>query len=249
MKQIAIAAVALIAGFVAGGLGPRADLRVAENALADAVRAAPSSVGPYLARLLGGSTAASSPYPPSDDAEIDREAVDAADPRDAAIQEAAELEDDNPELVEALEDMDAEHEKTREDVADSLGGGVSEDKLDAARTALDLRRAQTRAALVEQLNPSIEQLESLDRAYDSMNTVLVGLSEEIAGMVNDGEVPERRDAMAFAADALDAMLESEDAALGLLDQDQLDGMEDDLLDPFKWVDPEILDSLMPIERE
>ena len=54
--------------------------------------------------------------------------------------------------------------------------------------------------------------------------------------------------MAFAADALDAMLESEDAARGLLDQEQLAEMADDLLDPFKWVDPEILDSLTAIER-
>ncbi len=238
MKQIAIAAVALIAGFVLGGLGPRAELRVAEGALTDAVRSAPSSVGFDLARLLRDSAASSSPCPPSV----------TADPRDAAIQEAAELEEENPELVDALEDMDAEHERARTEVANKLGG-VPVDELNAARTALDLRRAQTRASLVEQLEPSITQLESIDGAYDSMNEVLVGLSEEIVALVNEGQVPERRDTMAFAADALDAMLTSEDAARGLLDQDQLADMEDDLLDPFKWVDPEILDSLMFIEPE
>ncbi len=45
MKLIAIAAVALIVVSVAGGFGPKIVLRVDENALADAVCAAPSSVG------------------------------------------------------------------------------------------------------------------------------------------------------------------------------------------------------------
>lgn len=244
MKQIAIAAVALMVGLVLGGLGPREELRDAKKALATAERAVSSGVGPDLARLLRVGAGPATPCPPT---VVNGEVLATVDPRDAAVEEAEALEEENPQLVEALEEMDAEHAQAREDVADKLAE-VPLEKLDAARTALDLRRAQTRAALVEQLDPSIEQLDSLDGAYDSMNEVLVGLSEEIAAIVNDGEVPERRDAMSFAADALDAMLESEDAARGLLDQEQLADMADDLLDPFKWVDPEILDSLMLIER-
>jgi hypothetical protein len=244
MKQIAIAAVALMVGFVLGGLGPREELRDAKKALATVEDAAPSGVGSDLARLLRVGTGPATPCPPTI---VSGEVVATVDPRDAAVEEAEALAEKNPELVAALEEMDAEHADAREEVADELAD-IPLEKLDAARTALDLRRAQTRAALVEQLDPSIEQLESLDGAYDSMNEVLVGLSEEIAAIVNDGEVPERRDAMAFAADALDAMLESENAARGLLDQEQLTDMADDLLDPFKWVDPEILDSLTAIER-
>ena len=244
MKQIAIAAVALMVGFVLGGLGPREELRDAKSALATVEGASSAGVGSDLARLLRVGTGPTTPCPPTI---VGGEVLNTMDPRDAAVEEAEALAEENPELVEALEEMDAEHADAREEVADKLAD-VPLEKLDAARTALDLRRAQTRAALVEQLDPSIEQLESLDGAYDSMNEVLVGLSEEIAAIVNDGEVPQRRDAMAFAADALDAMLESEDAARGLLDQEQLAEMADDLLDPFKWVDPEILDSLTAIER-
>ena len=115
--------------------------------------------------------------------------------------------------------------------------------LEIARTALDLRRAQSRAAVVEDTDATNDQLEDLDEAYGEMNDTLIGLSEELVDMLAAGSEPSRRDAMEFAAEALDAMLLAEERVEGVFDAEQLGALEEDALNPFNYVDPAIVDTL------
>ena len=62
-------------------------------------------------------------------------------------------------------------------------------------------------------------------------------------MFEEGREPTRRDAMEFAADALDAMLVAEDAMRSSLDAEQLADLPDGALDPFSYVAPELVDVL------
>ncbi|MBK9365579.1 MAG: ABC transporter permease subunit [Deltaproteobacteria bacterium] len=105
----------------------------------------------------------------------------------------------NPEVAEAV----AEGEAAKKVAADTEG-------LSAARTALELRRAQARQALVEGAEPSEAQLANIDAAVETMNASLSVLADELVATLESGEEPSRRDAMAFAADALDTLINVED---------------------------------------
>jgi hypothetical protein len=111
-----------------------------------------------------------------------------------------------------------------------------------------LRSTQSRAALVEAANPNDEQLDTLDAAVDQMNGELLELAEQLASRLEDGEVPSRHDQLAFAADALDILLEADASIRGTLDPEQLDAVEDGSIDPFSYVDPAIIERLDRIER-
>ncbi len=227
MKHVAIAAITLVLGLVLGGLPPRAELRRTQQELEEAQAADCSGqVGRDLALLLGQGAAAP------------------RTPQEEAIDRPAEIAAEHPEAVEVAEQIDAEMEAAEAEVATGLEElAASGEELELARTALDLRRAQSRAALVEDADPSDEQLEAIDQAWTDMNEVLVDLSDELVGMLAEGQEPTRRDAMGFAADALDAMLVAEQSIEGLLDADQLGDLEEDALNPFNYIDPGIIDAL------
>ena len=229
MKYVAIAALTLVLGLVLGGLPPRAELRSTQQELEEAQAADGSGqVGGDLALRLGQGAAAPAPRSPQEEA-LDR---------------PAEIAAEHPEAVELAEEIDAEMEAAGDEVATGLEElAASGEELEIARTALDLRRAQSRAALVEDADPSDEQLEAIDQAWADMNEVLVDLSDELVGMLADGHEPTRRDGMEFAADALDAMLVAEQSIEGLLDAEQLGELEEDALNPFNYIDPGIIDAL------
>jgi hypothetical protein len=236
VKYVPIAAIMLVVGLVLGGLPPRAELREVRQELADAVaQDCSGQVGRDLARLLGQGSRPVAPRTPQEEA-LDRpDEIAAAHPDAVAEAERidAELEAAEAELAEELEDMTAPDEQ----------------ELELARTALDLRRAQSRAALVEDTDPSDEQLEAIDQAYADMNDVLLELSDELVEMIASGEAPDRRDSMEFAADALDALLAAEQSVEGLLDADQLEGLSDDVLNSFNYIDPDIVDALEGLEQD
>jgi hypothetical protein len=78
---------------------------------------------------------------------------------------------------------------------------------------------------------------------------LLDLADEMAVMLESGEDPTRRDAMEFAADALDSMLLAEDAMRSALDADQIDQLDEAALDPFSYVSPELVDLLSGLGDE
>lgn len=228
MKTVAIAAVTLVLGLVLGGLPPRAELRKVEQQLEQArAQDCSGQVGRDLALLLGQGAGARAPTP-----------------QEQALDRPAEIAAEHPEAVELAAEIDAEFEVAEFEVATGLEElAASGEELEIARAALDLRRAQSRAALVEDADPSDEQLDAIDQAYSDMNEVLVDLSDELVDMLASGQEPNRRDGMEFAADALDAMIVAERSVEGLLDAEQLDGMDPDVLNPFNYIDPGIIDAL------
>ncbi len=241
MRYIAVAAVAIVVGVLLGGFGPRGEVRDLQQQLR-ALEEAPctNQFGRDLALLMGQGVGrpGSDPLPFDDepaggDGERSPEAIAAENP--AAAELAAELDEAE---AEAEEEM---REALREGLSD-------EEELEAFRTALELRRAQARAALREQVDPDDEQWESIDGAVEEMNDTLIGLGEELTEMLASGEEPTRRDAMEFTADALDALLDAEDRMRGALDEDQLAEMDDGALDPFSYIDPELIDVLMELEE-
>ena len=86
-------------------------------------------------------------------------------------------------------------------------------------------------------------VEDIDTAVKDMNTQLMGMADELAAMLENGEEPSRRQAMEFAADALDTMIGTEEAMRAALDEDQIAELEDGALDPFSYIDPELVSVL------
>ena len=226
MREIVIVVVSALVGLVLGGFKPRAELAELEARYAQLeARPCESGVGRELAEWMGrgGGRTYTDPVPTAD-FEPDTGEREEDEDDDRAPQAPGEasllIEDDAP-----------------------VYGGDDIDELDAARTALDMRRAQARAALLEQADPDPEQIEDVDVAVDEMNESLMSLVDEISDIVEAGEEPSRLDAMSFAADALDIMIETEERMLDAFDDEQLDALEDDALNPFFHVDSTILDRL------
>jgi hypothetical protein len=231
MKQIALVAVALVLGLVLGGLGPRRDVRTLEERIATMEKESRrrSSVGSDLAALMaGGNRPAPSPRTP---------------PRTNPLgdRDPAALAAENPEAAELAARIDADQENVGGEIADELNKGISDEQLEVARTALELRRAQARASLMEDARPDEVQMETIDGAVTAMNDTLIDMADEMVAMLESGQEPTRREAMEFAADALDTMLLAEDRMRSALDADQLAEVEDGALDPFSYVSPRLVE--------
>lgn len=235
MKQIAVAAFALVLGLVLGGLAPRSDVRELEQRLAEVESQGPcrSTVGSDLAALMGSGT--------RNRARAERNPLGDRDP--------VALAEENPEAAELAEQMNDEQERIGDELTDEISDGINEEELELARTALELRRAQSRAALMEDARPDETQMETIDTAVKDMNDSLLGLADEMVVMLESGDDPTRRDAMEFVAEALDTMLMAEDAMRSALDADQVGQLDEAALDPFSYVAPELVDLLSGLGDE
>ena len=230
MRLVVVAAVALFLGILLGGYGPTAELQTLRdqqseaNLLSSTPGPCDSSVGSDLASLLGsGVGRPDAPIVPKE-----------RPPDDAPA----------PGAVEAAAEIDAASAAAEQRFKDDLEAAANdEDELELARTALELRRTQARASLLERTDAEDEQMEQFDTAVDSMNDVLLDLTEEMTEMVEGDRRPGRREAMEFAADALDALLSAEDNMRSVFENDQLQEVEDAALDPFSYIDPAIIDTL------
>ena len=136
-----------------------------------------------------------------------------------------------PEFIEASDDAEAP------DPAKSLA---------LAKEAMELRRVQARAALVEEVEPEENQLQAFDGAMSTMNAALLEIADDFVATVGEGEEPSRREIMGFAADTLDVLITADDAVHGVLDADQVAAASESSLDPFSYVDPQILDILSEV---
>lgn len=117
-----------------------------------------------------------------------------------------------------------------------------------AKEAMELRRTQARAALLEEADPDDAQVQAIDDAVAAMNASLTDIARDLVETVGQGEEPTRREIMGFAADTLDVLITADDAIHGALDPDQLQSASDASVDPFSYVDPAILDLLSEVER-
>lgn len=228
MKHVVVAAIALVVGLVLGGLLPRAEVRALEQEVAsleDRPCTSPG-VGRDLAGLFRGQPPLVEELPPRPEAEPSKEAQGG---------------------------FHVEVGGSGEPADPGLGGDVPmspedrEEALAAVQEAMELRRVQARAALIEDADPSDEQLASFDAAMATMNEELTGLAEGFVAQYQDGREPTRRDMMAFAADTLDVMITAEDQITSVLDADQLAAADPEAYDPFSHVDPGVVDVLWELD--
>ena len=227
MRQVLIGLVALVIGFLLGGIGPRAQLRTLEASVDHlAEEKCEKTVGRDLAAMFGAArrnnAGSDKPYtPPARFERVQGEPEGEVEPALVEPEEATEP-------VDPAERM--------------------EDELEMARTALDLRRTQAMAALIEDADPSDEQLDAIDAAVDQMNVELEDLAADLISLVNSGEEPSRSEMMIFAADALDVMITAEESIAGQLSDDQLASVEDGSVDPFSYVDPGLVDLFYELDQ-
>lgn len=229
MRAFMIAAFMFVVGLVLGGVKPRAEVAELREKIEDLED---NDCGPglrsELAQLL--SAGANRRPPPADPA------LKYGDPEEIAAK--------NPEVAEAVAEEQAAREQAGAEMSAAAKQVASDaEGLQAARTALELRRAQARQALVEGAEPSDAQLETIDAAVETMNASLSVLADELVATLESGEEPSRRDAMAFAADALDTLINAEDQIYDALSPEQREAVEEGAIDPFSYVDPALIDKL------
>jgi hypothetical protein len=235
MKQGILAMLCLTAGFLVGGLGPRAELRDAQAQLDEWKEQGcdEPGVGRGLAALFQGR--------PADFARPDSD----FDPPD--FEDPAEPSPEpEPAQVDPPDPLDPPPPEER--APDPLLSPDDLDELDAARTALDMRRTQARAALREQADLGDDEMLTVDAAVGTMNAELQELATDMIYLVKKHGEPTRLDLMVFAADTLEVMIETERSILDLLSDEALRQIEDAAVDPFSYIDPELIDLLWELDR-
>jgi len=228
MRSIAVGVVALLVGIVVGGLGPRSQVRALEDQLekGGAAKCEGSSIGRQLASAFKGR-----PWEAREDETRDVPSNPPAEPgdeveppdHDIEIHFGAEGEPPPPEDIE--------------------------ENMEMMRDAMSLRQTQARAALDEEASPTEQQWGEIDAAIDDMNADLQELAGELVDAIGAGEEPSRREAMLFAADTLDVLIEADDRLYESLTPDQRDNMDEDAIDPFAHIDPGVVDIFMELDRQ
>jgi len=114
-------------------------------------------------------------------------------------------------------------------------------------TALDARRAQALAALVEQGGLEDAEVAAVTAAMDQMNRELkTEVDAFVDAAVASGEV-DRRDVMEFAAGALDIVIAADDRLQKAVPADVYADVDDAAVDPFSYLSGDALDALVRLE--
>lgn len=122
-----------------------------------------------------------------------------------------------------------------------------EELQESLRTALDARRAQAMAALVEQGELDEAEADAVEAAMDQMNRELKAeVDAFVEEAVASGEV-DRRQIMDFAAESLDIVIAADDRLQRALPGDVYDAVEDAAVDPFSYISGDTLDGLTRLE--
>ncbi len=223
VQTFVVGAGALVLGLVLGGLGPRSELRDAKQDLFDAQKQCANSgsaqAGAELARLLteGVERRRSEQAPGGADAGSTPAGAPGAN-RSVIVGEAGGPSTDG---------------------APSGNADEGEDPAGLTSEMLALRSQQARAALIEDADPSPQQLKEIDSAVADMNDQLLQTVQEFADRANQGTVG-RRDMMTFGSETLDLFVTAEDRMLNSLSVEQRASVRDEATDPTSFVDPQIV---------
>ena len=80
-----------------------------------------------------------------------------------------------------------------------------------------------------------------------MNARLKQQVDAFAQSVEAGGDPDRREMMEFAAEALDAVIEADDATVANIPESVREGMDDEALDPMSFITGETLSAIATLE--
>jgi hypothetical protein len=227
VRHVIVAAIALVVGLVVGGVGQRAQLAAMTAEIRDLRDRRCDDRPGDLTRLFGGS--------PAPTASADPDA--APEPAPRRHRADAPLGDD---------ETPPAHEPPR---AEEDTDEAEPPRIEGARTALAARRAQARAALIEDADPTADQLADVDSAVDDMNAQLDSLARDLVDRVQagGGELS-RREQMQFAADGLDVMLTAQTSIEDALDDDQRAAVDEEAIDPFSYIDPALMDLIEQLDQ-
>lgn len=134
--------------------------------------------------------------------------------------------------------------------AEPMADAAAEEEVERMKSALDLRRVQATAALLEQVAADDEQMATVEQITADMNAQLRQLATEFVESAQSagGGMPTRREAMLFAADALDILVGAEEAMWETVPPDRAEELDPDLLDPTAFIDGSIVDVMAELDR-
>ena len=96
--------------------------------------------------------------------------------------------------------------------------------------------------------PSDDQWDQIDDAVARMNDDLAALADGFASQIVEGEQPNRRDAMIFAADTLDVLIEADDAIWSTLSPEQQEIAQEEAIDPLSHIDSTVVEPFLALEQ-
>ena len=222
MKEVLIAAAALLVGALIGGIVQTKDSRTLERSLADC-----ETEAKRMAKRMAISSMLRSSREPSPTVTTTEQGSVHRTPQPTPERQA--------ELGDASrQQFDQGSEET------PAAAPTSNGELDAARMALDLRRTQARAALLEQADLDQVQIDDFDSAVTDLNADLNTLADDLIAMLQDGKDPSRYELMIMASNTLDVLIMAEDRFADTLGADYFE-VDDTIVDPLSWIDPTIID--------
>ncbi len=116
------------------------------------------------------------------------------------------------------------------------------------QAALDARRSQALAALTEQANLNDDQVAAVDAAMSEMNGKLKTEVDDFVTASNGGQDPDRRDAMEFAANTLDAVIAADDKMRDIIPADVYDTVDPEAVDPFSYISGDAVPGLANLKE-
>ncbi len=223
-------AVGVVLGFLLGGIGPRRELADTREELADKTD--------QLSDALNRSGGWRAPIPG-----LDRVLRGPEEPPEPA-REAAPIAED-PERGESIatEDPDAgiPAEPPPSAVEERWSRRSPEERrerfmsaFDRASSVQDVRRVQSRAALLEQANLSEEETAQVDEALAAMNEELVGYGEEVIQLVFSDVAPKPRDLLGISHDVT-GILSRAQSSLEDVVGDRADGVDSGALEIWNYI--------------
>lgn len=121
------------------------------------------------------------------------------------------------------------------------------EEMDAIAETMELRRRQAEQALYDHGALDRAQQEAATEVIEGLNAELGALAGDFVEVFQHGE-PGRRESMLFARDALDLLVDAESGLMDLMSDDQLDGLDPSITDPFNYVDSRVLWALSELDR-
>lgn len=229
LTAVASGAAGMVLGFMLGGVGPRAELVERANALAELERRLEDAH-----RTEGSGDGWRAPVPGFD-----------------RILRAPRHEPEGTPLPPAEEARAPEHGAGPDGLED-LDGGVArarwrerwrernpEDRLAAFQRAASLqqvRRVQSRAALVQQAGLSPEEIASFDEVLSEMNAELSGYGEELLLLAMGEEPPAARELLGITHDVTGVLHRAQSRVESLIGPERAVAVDRSALEIWNYVD-------------